>query len=128
MGPCYVCHNQISITEPACPFCSTKNNFSLVGQTFNANYFNNALIAQGGKMAFMKDGVLFRPHELNFSTKETFIPYSFMSSFSKGIIPTKLFIHTKDGQKHSFVVFERDKKIAFLNEVISEFGTKLSAT
>ena len=100
---------------------------NFTGENILANYYRG-IESVGGKIYFYEDRLVFKSHAINIQRGETEIKYKDISEVKKRmtmfIIPNGMGITTKDGFRHKFVLYGRDKVIEFLNSKIDDYKNK----
>jgi len=76
--------------------------------TFQANFKESKLNAQGGHLWITKDEVVFKPHAFNFGNLgKKYIRIADVAGYKKGFL-TNFSIFTKDGYEMKLVVYSKD--------------------
>jgi len=104
----------------------SENNEHVIDK-FIANRYRHILSADGGQLTISNERLIFNAHALNIDVGQSEIAIADIMSvnfFSTlGFIPNGLVITTKDGIKHKFVVYKR-QKIAEIIEDLKETRVK----
>ncbi len=88
-----------------------------------ANLFKG-MEAVGGHLMITDQRLVFKSHKLNIQGGTTEIRFTDIESVSKAstfkIIPNRLIVQMKDGKKHKFVVYKRDKLWQLITDYLNE--------
>ncbi|MDD3220873.1 MAG: hypothetical protein EOM34_12020 [Clostridia bacterium] len=87
-----------------------------------ANYFRGPE-AVGGKIYFDETGMTFKSHKLNIQRGETRIEYRDICKVGKrntlGLVPNGIYVFTRDGFEHKFVIYSRKAVLEYLQSKIA---------
>lgn len=85
--------------------------------------YKRGLESVGGKIYFDAEGLIFRPHMLNFQTSEVRINFCDMRGAEPcktlGLIPNGMLVYTKDNKQHRFITYSSKEMAEYIRSKIS---------